>query len=84
MTRSFRRHPFIGRGSGSDKWNKVAAHREERHRVRQMLYIDPECEILPHRKDFGDIESFHKDGKTRFTRWLHYGWFDTFISALRK
>lgn len=63
MGRSFRKTPIMGRYSGSDKISKQYAHRCERCNVRATLRTDPQREVLPHPKVFGDIESFNKDGK---------------------
>jgi hypothetical protein len=71
MSRSVRKQPFVGRcGSDSDKRDKLIAHRRERRCVRQLLIVDPDCETLPHKKNFGDIESFSKDGKMNIDRFL--------------
>jgi len=64
MARSRKKTPIAGIASAkSEKADKLAAHRKERRKVRSRLSTDAEPEILPHRREVGNVWSFAKDGK---------------------
>ena len=65
MSRSVRKHPFIGFLADSDKECKVRAHRRLRRCVRRKLHhYDEELEpTLMHEREAGDPWTWAKDGK---------------------
>jgi hypothetical protein len=64
MARSRKKTPMSGITSAkSEKADKLSAHRKERRKVRSRLSTDVEPDILPHRREVGDVWSFAKDGK---------------------
>lgn len=64
MSRSRKKSPVTPVTSAeSEKSDKQAAHRRERHKVRTKLAVDPEPEILPHTREVSDPWAFAKDGK---------------------
>ena len=69
MSRSYRKSPFIGVCSGSDKWDKKIAHRRLRRGVQRALEGDREVPLL---REISDVWCFNKDGKYRVSdkKWL--------------
>jgi hypothetical protein len=64
MARSRKKAPFIPTStSTSEKADKVAAHRKERRKVRVILAVEPEIEVLPHRRRISNVWGYAKDGK---------------------
>jgi hypothetical protein len=81
MTRSLKKHPFGSYYTAtSDRKDKVRVHRRERHAVRQLLHIEPEQDLLPCSKEFGDAREFSK-GKKVFVPAL--GWELSLTEVLR-
>lgn len=71
MSRSFKKRPFVSyNATESEKYDKQLVNRRERHAVRQILYSDPLCDMVPQGKDFGDSREFGKDGKVHLGRYL--------------
>ena len=66
MSRSYRKHDYIGHGSSSEKYDKQLANRTLRHHVRQILHVDPEQEILPIMREVSNLWCMSKDGKIYF------------------
>lgn len=70
MSRSRKKTPITGVSTtASEKKEKEKLHRRERKRVRQVLAVEPEAEVLPDKRDFGDAESMGKDGKVYKGSW---------------
>ena len=70
MSRSRKKTPITGRTTtASEKREKVKLHRRERKRVRQVMAVEPEAGVLPHRRDFGIAENMGKDGKVYRGSW---------------
>ncbi|MEO6528743.1 MAG: hypothetical protein ABIP93_19150 [Gemmatimonadaceae bacterium] len=64
MTRSRKKTPIRGvTSAASEKADKAVAHRKERKRVRTVLHVDPEPEVLPHTRELSDPWDMAKDGK---------------------
>jgi hypothetical protein len=64
MARSRKKTPISGITSAkSEKADKLSAHRKERRKVRSHLNTDLEPDVLPHRREAGNVWSFAKDGK---------------------
>jgi hypothetical protein len=64
MTRSRKKTPITGITSAeSEKADKTVAHRKERRKVRTVLQVDPESDVLPHTREVSDPWSMAKDGK---------------------
>jgi len=65
MSRSYKKHPFCGIASTSDKWYKRMRHGAERSRLRAKLahwdFDGLEFELAPY-----DDWASPKDGKIRF------------------
>jgi hypothetical protein len=54
----------------SDKPGKQDANRRLRRRVRQVLAVDPDPDVLPALREVSDVWSMPKDGKHYFgTTW---------------
>ncbi|OPZ83678.1 MAG: hypothetical protein BWY75_02962 [bacterium ADurb.Bin425] len=79
MSNSYRKNPFIGNCSHSDKPGKVNANRTLRTHVRQALRTcdDFEALILPLLREVSNVWDFPKDGKHRlntrgpnFRKWM--------------
>lgn len=67
MARSRRRSPFCGLTTArSEKDEKLACHRKERHRVAVLLVSRPDVELWPLKREFGDPWWMAKDGRLRF------------------
>ena len=49
--------------SVSEKADKVAAHKRERHKVRTILHVAPAAELFPHRREVSNVWAYAKDGK---------------------
>ncbi len=87
MSRSGKKHLFAGISTArSEKADKIQSHRRERRAVRQLLYIDPLSDVLPHRKQFGDSREFSKDGKLYLPRFAEQwpGLYGMLAPRLRK
>ena len=64
MARSRKKTPKTGiTSAASEKEEKQVNHRRERRRVRQVLAVEPEPEVLPHSKELSNPWSMAKDGK---------------------
>jgi hypothetical protein len=64
MARSRKKAPFVPVStSTSEKADKVAAHRKERRKVRTILAVKPDVEVLPHRRRISNVWAYAKDGK---------------------
>lgn len=62
MTRSRKKSPIAGITTAeSEKTDKLAAHRRERRRIRQLLPAEPD--ILPHTREISSPWLMAKDGK---------------------
>lgn len=60
MGKSRKKNPVVNHGSG--KYFKQKANRALRHRVKQMLYTDPERDVLPILREVSNIYDSNKDG----------------------
>ena len=70
MARSRKKSPIAGTSSArSDKSDKVAAHRRERRKVRGILADESEPDVLPDRREVGNVWAFAKDGKAYRPTW---------------
>ncbi len=64
MSRSHRKTPKGGITTAkSEKEDKRFANRKERRKVKIVLQITPEAEILPHRREISNPWVMAKDGK---------------------
>ena len=64
MARSRKKTPITGiTGAKSEKEDKLLAHRKERRKIRSRLRSETEPEVLPHRREVGNVWVFSKDGK---------------------
>jgi hypothetical protein len=62
MARSRKKTPTTGITTAeSEKADKMAAHRRERRRIRQLLPVEPD--ILPHTREISSPWLMAKDGK---------------------
>jgi hypothetical protein len=66
MGKSFRKHDFIGHGSGSEKYDKRIANRCLRSKIKRLIRQDPFIEIFPIMREISDVWCFSKDGKSWF------------------
>lgn len=66
MSRSRRKHPYIGVCADSEKEDKRENNRRLRHHTRMALSRDPEVEVLPHTLDHSNRWLMNKDGKMEF------------------
>jgi hypothetical protein len=68
MSRSRRKHPFVGivKNADSEKQDKRAYNRCFRHAAEQALKADPTGESLPVLREYSDPWAMDKDGKLRF------------------
>lgn len=74
MSRSRKRTPIAGiSGAASEKADKQANHRRERRRVRQVLGVEPEREVLPHTRELSNPWVMSKDGKVYRAAWKEPG-----------
>lgn len=70
MSRSRKSKPIAGiTNAASEKAEKLANHRRERRRVRQVLTVEPEAEILPHTRELSNPWAMAKDGKVYRAAW---------------
>jgi hypothetical protein len=70
MARSRKKTPIAGVTSArSEKADKAAAHRRERRKVRAALAAEPEPEVLPDRREVGNVWASAKDGKAYAPSW---------------
>ena len=73
MSRSRKKHPITGiTKSESEKEWKQQEHQRERKRVNDALKSDPEREVLPHEREFGNPWLGPKDGKQVFNETDEY------------
>ena len=64
MTRSRKKTPIAGLTSAdSEKADKLDAHRRERRKVREVLHVNAEPDVLPHTREVSDPWTMAKDGK---------------------
>lgn len=64
MTRSRKKTPIVGVSTAeSEKSDKLLAHRRERKKVRDVLRVEAEPDILPHTHEVSDPWVMAKDGK---------------------
>lgn len=64
MTHSRKKTPVVGVTSAeSEKTDKLLAHRRERRKVREVLHVESEPEVLPHTRELSDPWAMAKDGK---------------------
>jgi len=64
MSRSKKKRP-IG-GISSEKEDKRLYNRRYRRACKQVLHASPECELLPHLREYSDPWAMDKDGKIWF------------------
>lgn len=70
MSRSRKKTPIAGiTTAASEKAEKQANHRRERRRIRQVLAVEPEPDILPHTRELSDPWAMAKDGKVYRPSW---------------
>lgn len=70
MSRSFRKNLIFGITTAeSEKEFKQQEHQRKRKRVNDALQSDPEREVLPHEKEFGNPWAGPKDGKRHIDSW---------------
>ena len=70
MSRSRKKTPITGISSAdSEKAEKQANHRRERRRIRQVLGVEPECEVLPHTRELSNPWIMSKDGRVYRASW---------------
>ena len=64
MTRSRKKTPIVGvTAAVSEKSDKLLAHRRERKKVRDVLRVESDPEVLPHTHEMSDPWVMAKDGK---------------------
>ena len=64
MTHSRKKTPIVGtNNSVSEKADKLMAHRRERKKVREVLHVEVDPEVLPHTHEVSDPWVMAKDGK---------------------
>ena len=64
MTRSRKKTPIVSvTAAESEKDDKLLAHRRERKRVRDVLQVEADPDVLPHSHDVSDPWVMAKDGK---------------------
>lgn len=64
MSRSRRHNPIFGNAvASSEKLNKREANKKLRRRVREVLYKNPDTDVLPVLREVSNVYSFAKDGK---------------------
>lgn len=64
MSRSVRKHPFIGMtGAESEKFNKQLVNRKFRAEVRRALVDYDDSIPLPAIREVSEVYTFAKDGK---------------------
>ena len=74
MSRSRKKTPITGISSATtEKAEKQANHRRERRRVRQVLGVEPEADVLPHTRELSDPWVMPKDGKVYRGAWKDPG-----------
>jgi len=67
MSRSRKKTPVHGiTTASSEKQDKRLYNRRFRRVVKQLLRQNPECEVLPHLREYSNPWSMDKDGKVRF------------------
>jgi hypothetical protein len=67
MSHSRRNTPIRGiTSSESERQDKQLAHRRERRRIRAVVQLKPDAEVLPHTRELSNPWAMAKDGKTRF------------------
>ena len=64
MTHSRKKTPIVGSHNAlSEKTDKLLAHRRERKKVREVLHVEVDPEVLPHTHEVSDPWVMAKDGK---------------------
>jgi len=66
MGKSYKKTPIAGFGGGSEKNDKVIAHRKLRHKAKVMLSQNPEDYMEPKIEEVSDEWDMAKDGKGYF------------------
>jgi hypothetical protein len=80
MARSAKKRPFASSYTAkSDKEDKRQVHRRERRAVRQLLHTDPERDLLPNTRDFGDSRDFSKGDKVYLPSLISQGYSDIYL-----
>jgi hypothetical protein len=78
MSRSKKRTPIAAmNGACSEKQDKRDYNRRYRRVCKQFLHVTPECELMPHLREYSNPWAMAKDGKV---------WFDpqTYPKRVRK
>lgn len=76
MSRSKKRTPIAARsGASSEKQDKRDYNRRYRRVSKQFLHVNPECELMPHLREYSDDWGMAKDGKvwfdpTKYPEWM--------------
>ena len=72
MSRSRKRTPIWGRSSStSEKEDKRDYNRRYRRMCKQFLHVHPDCELMPHLREYSDDWGMAKDGKVWFDKQLY-------------
>ena len=67
MSRSKKRTPVAGMTSApSEQEDKRLYNRRYRHVCKQVLHVNPMCDLLPHLRQYSNPWAMAKDGKKRF------------------
>jgi hypothetical protein len=67
MSRSTKRTPVCGMtGAPSEKQDKRLYNRRYRRMCKQVLHVNPACELLPHLREYSNPWAMDKDGKWWF------------------
>ena len=67
MSRSKKKTPIGGlTGARSEKQDKRLYNRRYRHICKLVLHVNPECELLPHLREYSNPWCMDKDGKVLF------------------
>ncbi len=72
MSRSKKRTPFWGFSSArSEKQDKRDYNRRYRRVSKQFLRVYPECDVMPHLREYSNPWAMSKDGKVWFDPQQH-------------
>jgi hypothetical protein len=72
MSRSKKRTPIRGvNGATSEKEDKRDYNRRYRRVTKQFLHVHPDCELMPHLRDYSNSGAMSKDGKVWFDQKRH-------------
>jgi hypothetical protein len=67
MSRSKKRMPIRAvNGASSEKQDKRLYNRRYRRVCKQFLHVNPECELMPHLREYSNPWAMAKDGKVWF------------------